>query len=112
VPLPQVDGAPPPRQVTLQLPTPVQVTWHEPVHSTSQVVIPLQVTALAGPTRTPHRSTDVQSYWQRAPQMAPHETVLWHEPRQSSPHEVVQSFMSEQECAQPAPQTAPQCTIE
>jgi hypothetical protein len=72
----QLDGAPPPRQVTLQFPTSAQVTWHDPLHSTSHVVIPVQLTTLPGPTRAPHRSAEVHVYRQRAPQIVPHETVL------------------------------------
>jgi len=82
------------------------------VHSTSQVVIPVQLTTLPGPTRAPQRSTDVHSYRHRAPQIAPHETVLWQDTWQSSPQDDVQSFMSKQACEQPAPHTAPQWTIE
>ena len=40
--------------------------------------MPVQAMVLSGPARTPQRSTDVHWYWQRAPQIAPHDTVLWH----------------------------------
>lgn len=69
-------GAAPDGHVTLQLWVSLHMTWHDPVHSTSQVVTLVHRTTLPAPTRTPQRPTLWQSYWQFAPQKAPHETVL------------------------------------
>jgi hypothetical protein len=59
VPLAQLWGAAPPAQVTWQLFTLEQRTWHAPLHSTSQVVTPAQSISLSGPARTPQRSTEL-----------------------------------------------------
>jgi hypothetical protein len=69
-------GDAPPGQSTSHRSVLVQETMHEPVHSTTQLVTPLQAMLLPGPARTPQRSTLQQSYWQLAPQSAPQETVL------------------------------------
>jgi len=69
-------GAVPPRQVTSHDATPLHWTWHGPSHSTAQVVTCVHETTLPGPTRTPQTLTSAHSYWQRAPQIAPHEVLL------------------------------------
>ena len=76
VPFVQVAGAEPSAHDTVQLWTSLQETRHGPRHSTAQVVTLVQAMVLPGPARTPQRSTLRQSYWQLAPQKAPHETVL------------------------------------
>ena len=72
----------------------MQETWQEPRHSTTQLVTLVQAMVLPGPARTPQRSTLRQSYWQLAPQKAPHETVLWHSMLQLLPHDEEQSLTS------------------
>ena len=57
-----------------------------------QVVTLVQVMVLPGPARTPQRSTLRQSYWQLAPQKAPHETVSWQPMLQLLPHDAEQSL--------------------
>jgi hypothetical protein len=101
-------GDPPPRQVSSHGLVSLQDSRHGPVHSTTQVVTLLQVIVLAGPARTPQRSTLSHRYWQFAPQKAPHETVLWQSIVQSSPHAEEQSLTSWHSSRQPSPHTPPQ----
>jgi hypothetical protein len=105
---PHETAADPSAQVTLQLPTFRHWTWHDPLHSTVQELTWLQVTTLAGPTRTPQVVTFEHSYTQRAPQKAPQDMLVWHDTLQSSPQSEVQSLTSWQVWEQSLPHTAPQ----
>lgn len=104
-------GEAPPGQVTWQGLVALQYTWHDPRHSTTQVLTELHEMLLPGPARTPQRSTLQQSYTHRAPQKAPQETVLWQLMSQSSPQSALKSLTSWPSMRQPSPQIPPQWTM-
>jgi hypothetical protein len=107
-PLAHEIGDAPPGQVTWQGFVALQATWQVPKHSTTQVLTASHEMVLPGPACTPQRSTFQQSYWQLAPQNAPHEVVSWQLTAQWSPQDALQSTTLWHSRRQPLPQTPPQ----